>query len=656
MRDRAGRRHHLILAPMIERRSRRLSAVDLFLRQMTAGLGRFIPSSGNHAARLDRIEVMGTSIRSAGDSALAASARALRSRLLRSDVSGAPLEEAFAIVRELSHRLLGLRHHRVQLMGGLILADGGLAEMQTGEGKTITALLPAVAYALSGRPVHVVTVNDYLARRDGERLRPVYEALGLSVGIVQSGQSVASRRDAYAADVTYCTNKDLVFDYLRDRLALRQTPSEAPGSDSRGKASAERLLRGLSFAIVDEADSVLIDEAQTPLIIAGERPSDGSSASFATALDVASTLVEGRHFRISAAGRQIELEDRGRELLATVADRFEGVWRSPSASEELARHALSALHLYHRDRHYIVTNDKVQIVDEFTGRVMADRTWQYGLHQMIETKEGLVPSGQHDTLAQITYQRFFRRYVRLAGMSGTVREAAGELLAVYGLRLHVVPTHRPSRRRNLGTKISRTANEKWLEVALAAERETAVGRAVLIGTRSVAASEAVSAILTARGTSHVVLNARQDKAEAEAIGSAGAPGRITVATNMAGRGTDIHLSPEVAARGGLHVILTEFHESGRIDRQLIGRAGRQGDPGSFETIASLDDELFVRFAPVTTHVMAAGSRILPAVVAAFAPRTLAQAQAERRGRRVRRQVVRRDQDLDRSFFFSGSPD
>jgi preprotein translocase subunit SecA len=515
--------------------------------------------------------------------------------------------------------------------------------MQTGEGKTVTALLPAISYALSGRPVHVVTVNEYLARRDAEQLRPVYESLGLTVGIVESGQSHDMRRRAYSADVTYCTNKDLVFDYLRDRTAMR---SAAAGQKSH------LLLRGLSFALVDEADSVLIDEAQTPLILAGERPSEGQLPVFRAALELASTLIPGRHFRIVGARRQIELESNGRSVLDGMAYRFEGAWRSPDAREELLCQALSAVHLYQKDRHYIVLDGKVQIVDEYTGRVMPDRSWQYGLHQMIETKEGLTPTNQRDTLAQITYQRFFRRYVRLAGMSGTLREVDGEMLAVYGLRTTSVPTHAPSRRRCIGTTILPTVDQKWQEVALAARREAEAGRAVLIGTRSVAASEAISGILGANGVDHVVLNARQDKAEADAIGNAGLPGRITVATNMAGRGTDIHLSAEVTTRGGLHVILTEYHESARIDRQLIGRAGRQGDPGTFEIIASLDDEIFARFAPLATQVARGLYPFVPSPVVVLAPRYLAQSAAERKGRRTRREIVRNDQELDRSFFFS----
>lgn len=646
MREAGTRTTQIVIAPHAERRVRRLHAADLFLNRFSASMGG-LWRRDDYEKRIDRIESLEPRLRSLNDAELAASAQALRTTLLRSDVSGPALEHAFAIVRETARRIVGLRHHRVQLKGGLIMAGGGLAEMQTGEGKTITALLPAVAYALTGRPVHVVTVNQYLAQRDAELTRPVFEALGLTVGTVLVDQSGEERRAAYAADVTYCTNKDLVFDYLRDRLNHRAASTTRP---------SQQLLRGLTFAIVDEADSILIDEAQTPLIIAAERPSPGMDQTFARVLDVVSHMHVGHHFRIVADGRRIELEVAARQILAGVSSCFEGPLRSPRALEELACQALSALHLFHRDRHYIVVDDKVQIVDEYTGRLMQDRTWQFGLHQMIEAKEGLLTSGQRETLAQITYQRFFRRYVRLAGMSGTLREVATELRAVYGLTTTIVPTHRPTRRRRTGRRMFRTSREKWEAVARAAEREALAGRAVLIGTRSVAASEAASQRLSEIGLAHVVLNARQDQAEAEAIRIAGTPGRVTVATNMAGRGTDIHLSADVAKRGGLHVILTEYHESERIDRQLVGRAGRQGDEGTFEEIVSLDDEIFMCFAPKASNLAAAASRLLPIRLVAEWPRIVAQSTAEAKGCRVRRQIVKSDQNSNRSLFFAGSPD
>jgi len=639
---------NLSVLPTIERHVGRLRPVDQWLYGVGSSVRSWMPSAiGGYGRQLDRIERLSSEMARLDDACLAAEAQRLRSRLLRDDAKGAGVERAFAIARETTHRRLGLRHHRVQMLGGLVMINGGFAEMRTGEGKTITALLPAATYALSGRPVHVVTVNEYLASRDAEQLRPVYEALGLTVGVVESNQSSELRRRAYEADVTYCTNKDLVFDYLRDRLASR---------DRQAQQRHRMLLRGLAFAVVDEADSVLIDEAQTPLILAEERPASSEDAPYAAALTYAQALREGRDFHIRRPGNQIELTDAGQRRLSDGTCLFQGSWRAPAARAELITNALGALHLYQKDRHYIVSDGKVQIVDEFTGRVMADRTWQLGLHQLIETKEGLQPGGQRNTLAQITYQRFFRRYLRLAGMSGTVREVAGEIGVVYGPIVQKVPTHQKNRCRNMGLSMTSSMSAKWLAVADAAERVASTGRPVLVGTRSVAASEAIATLLAKRTTPHVVLNARQDKFEAEAIAQAGQAGRITVATNMAGRGTDIHLAKGVAGRGGLHVILTEYHESARIDRQLIGRAGRQGDPGSYQVIASFDDEIFGRFAPSATRLARIVHAVIPARFIALTLRYLAQSTAERAGRRLRRRIVQRDQQLDQTLLFSGNPE
>jgi preprotein translocase subunit SecA len=637
MPDRAAARAHLTLAPVVERRVERLWRLDQLLHEAMPGMWLRIGAGPRQRARLDAIERAGAAHRTMPLQALVDAGRALRPRLLRDDVRGPAVDAAFALIREVTGRLLGKRHHRVQLEAGLAMIEGRLAEMRTGEGKTLTALLPAISYALSGRPVHVVTVNDYLAKRDADLLQPVYAAFGLTIGIVQAGQSSDERRQIYAADVVYSTNKELVFDYLRDRIALR-SPA--------GPRSL--LLRGLAFAIVDEADSVLIDEAQTPLLVAAERQRAEPAPPYSDALRESASFREGREFTRVGHGRQIELTAQGRRRCEACAARWTGVWRAERAAQELLRHALAAVHVFMRDRDYIVTDGKVQIVDEFTGRVLSDRSWQLGLHQAIEVKEGLSPSAPRETLAQLTLQRFFRRYVRLAGMSGTAREVAGELRGIYGLSVCAIPTHRPSRLVDRGCRLHATASAKWAAVVAAVAREVAAGRPVLVGTRSVAASERIAAHLAEAGIAHVVLNARQDAREAETVAEAGRAGRVTVATNMAGRGTDIHLGAGVAAAGGLHVILTEYHESARIDRQLIGRAGRQGDPGSYEIIASLEDDLFVRFAPLL--------RSWPTQLATHIAPRLAQSAAGRAGRRLRRQIVARDQSLDRAFFFAGRPD
>src|SRR6185312_13295853 len=539
------------------------------------------------------------------DAALLEAATSLRARMVRAGASRDNMIRAFALTREACARQLGLRHYRVQLMGGAAMLGRCIAEMETGEGKTITALLPAAAFALAGRPVHVVTVNDYLAERDAAQLRPAYEALGLTVGLVVHGQRPDERRHAYAQDVTYCTNKDLVFDYLRDRMAIgrrRGRPRQmvqALTGEQPGSGNARLLLRGLHVAIVDEADSILIDEARTPLILAG---SDGGTAEnadsmYGDSLELVSSLEPGIHWRMMPRERSVELTDEGREELARRPSGRPGLWVARRAREELAERALSALHLFHRDKQYIVSGGKVQIVDEFTGRVMPDRTWESGLHQMVEAKEGVEVTGRKITLARITFQRFFRRYQHLTGMTGTATEVAGEIAGVYRLGVVRVPTNRPSQRRGKGEHVFTRASDKWNAIVDSARQCTEHGQSVLIGTRSVETSEHVSRLLDLAGLRHTVLNARQDRMEAEVVAAAGQPNRITVATNMAGRGTDIRLSRSVREAGGLHVILTEYHESKRIDRQLSGRGGRQGDPGGFECFAALDDEILARFGP-----------------------------------------------------------
>ena len=537
------------------------------------------------------------------DQGLREAADEVRARSLLVRANADQVASAFAIAREAARRHRGLRHFQVQLLGGAVMMSGALAEMQTGEGKSLTALLPAITAALMGRPVHIITVNDYLARRDAEELAPVYNALGLSVGLVQQGQAPQDRRRAYMCDITYCTNKELVFDYLRDRLALGDRRSRSRllldqivRTSSSGR-SQHLLLRGLHVAIVDEADSVLIDEARTPLILSGlQEGGECEAEQFAVALEIARRLVEGDDFHVLVSEKSVRLTEQGTRRIFGLTSKLPGLWIIRRAREEFIRQALSALYVFQRDVQYIVNSGKVQIVDEYTGRVMPDRSWEHGMHQLIEAKEGCAVTQRHLTLARITYQQFFRRYHHLCGMTGTAQEVAGELRAVYGLRVVSVPTNRKLCRTNAGTQIFTESRFKWKAVVESAKAALSQGRAVLIGTRSVDASEHVGALLSGTGLYPVILNARNDRGEARIVASAGQPRRVTVATNMAGRGTDIQLHPTVREAGGLHVILTEYHESRRIDRQLFGRAGRQGDPGSYELIVALDDELFRRFA------------------------------------------------------------
>lgn len=609
---------------------------------------------------VDLAEEHRRSFRSALDSELHMRARAMRGRLRRDGFAPELVGECFALVSEAASRSIGQRHYESQLMAGWSLLQGKLVEMETGEGKTIAATLPACAVALAGYPVHVITVNDYLASRDAEQMGSLYRFLGLSVGVVVQGMPRPERRKAYAQAVTYCTNKELAFDYLRDRVALERRSSRLHLAleKLRGEPAREDdlVLRGLHFGIVDEADSVFIDEARTPLILSSAtRPAEEKEIS-RRALGFARALIAGEHYGKDLLERSVTLTDAGRAQVGALAAGLEGVWTSKRAREELVTQALSALELFRRDLHYVVSDGKVQIVDESTGRVMPDRSWERGLHQMIEAKEDCELTERRETLARMTYQRLFRRYLRLAGMTGTAKEVSREIKLVYRLDVVRIPLHKPSRRIYRGSRVCVSAADKWRTVADAVERiAVSEGRPVLIGTRSVKASEEISGVLAARGIEHALLNAKQDGAEAEVIAAAGRPGRVTVATNMAGRGTDIRLDPQVAANGGLHVILTEYHESRRIDRQLFGRCARQGDPGSCEAIVSLEDEIFTVCAPLPTRFvrrLAGSGRKIPPMVY-FGLRLLAQFSAERRNAYVRVQNLKLDRRLDQVLAFSG---
>ncbi|HET9977150.1 MAG TPA: hypothetical protein VFQ20_06930, partial [Burkholderiaceae bacterium] len=609
-----------------------------------------------------RVAALRSEVAALDDAALRAAADALRLPLRRRGFAFDNVARLFAIVREAATRVIGQRHYDSQVIAGWWLLQGSLVEMATGEGKTFAATLPAVAAAWAGLPVHVITVNDYLAERDAAALAPLYGFFGLRTAALVHGRERAERRAAYGADIAYASNKELAFDYLRDRAALgdRASPLHLAVEalrDGSPRAGAT-VLRGLAFAIVDEADSVFIDEARTPLILSLQRDGAGASAPCEAALHIAASLQEGVHYALEPAHRRVRLVDDGRDEVVrqAAADGALSLYASEREAEESVERALSALHLYARDQHYVVVDGKVQIVDESTGRAMPDRAWERGLHQMIEAKEGLALTGARETMARITYQRLFRRYLRLSGMSGTVTEVAAEIGRTYGPAVARVPLHKPSRRRDLGARCVVDAPAKWRAVADAVERTASVEqRPVLVGTRTVKASEQLSALLAARGIEHVVLNANQDGDEAAIVAAAGQAGRVTVATNMAGRGTDIVLAPGVAERGGLHVILTEYHESRRIDRQLFGRSARQGDPGSGEAIVALDDEVFVSHAPwlvraLAPQVQRGGARGAAALALL---RVVAQFNAEARNRDARESSLRNDRRYARLLAFAG---
>ncbi len=536
-----------------------------------------------------------------------AEAQRLRRRLGRRGMTDELQAVAVALFSELSRRQTGQRPYPAQLLAARAMLDRRLVEMATGEGKTLAAALAAATAALARVPVHVVTANEYLARRDADALRPVFAGLGLQVGVVTHDLGTDARRQAYRCDVTYCTAKELVFDYLRDRLSRRSIEGDHQGGlqgELRRRAhrlatgdAAGTLLRGLCMAIVDEVDSVLIDEASVPFILSRAEDHRGKREHYARALELARGLVPDEDFILDPASNAVELTACGRAKTEPQAAQGDVLWRVQRFREEALCLALSALHLFHRDRHYLVRGGAVHIIDDTSGRVAPGRAWSRGLHQLIELKESCKPSAELVTAAQITYQRFFSRYLHLCGMSGTLLEGRAELHKVYGVPVVRVPLRKPSRRAVLPTRVFGTHEARWGFVVQRAREIQARGSAVLIGTDSVADSQALSQRLDAAGLAHVVLNARQDRHEAQVIATAGQPGRITVATSMAGRGTDIALSESVARNGGLHVMLCQANASRRIDRQFTGRAARHGEPGSCETLLSLESPPVLAYLP-----------------------------------------------------------
>ena len=618
---------------------------------------------------LEATERHAAGMRDMSDAALHAAARAAGAALRADpDESLDSVARVLAPVCEAASRVLGQRPYPPQVLAAFACTRGMLVEMATGEGKTLAACIAAATIALSSTPVHVLTVNRYLAERDAAFAGPLYDFFGLACGLVTEAVPPDARRAAYRCPITVAVNKDIAFDYMRDRLALDRWPGNA-----RRKVAALRetvtgsapLLRGLYHAIVDEADSVLIDEARTPLILsAGTENARRDVEIFDRALDICGQLRPGVDYALIEGERRAVLLPPGRRAVevlspddaATPSDAEPAPWDVPEEREHLIEQALTARHMLIRDEHYLIRDGKAQIIDEFTGRVLADRTWNDGLQELIERKEDLDLSPRRETEARMTYQRFARRYRRLSGLSGTLHEVAGELWRVYGVRVARVPTNRPDRktiRAPLGHFDEAT---KWRSIAARAAALHASGAPVLIGTRTLAASARASEALSAIGLPHVVLNAAQDATEAEIVAAAGHAGAITVATNMAGRGTDIRIDETVEAGGGLRVIVSEPHEARRIDRQLIGRCGRQGQRGEAEIHMSLDDALLAR------HCTFAERAAARALLAATGGRSVVWAahRAQRRSERLhagmRRDLLRSDEWLEDAIAFAGEPE
>lgn len=581
-----------------------------------------------YAQKVEQINALEPAMQALSDEALRAKTEEFKQRYASGETLEKLLPEAFAVVREGGKRALGMRHFDVQLIGGMVLNSGKIAEMRTGEGKTLVATLPTYLNALTGKGVHVITVNDYLAKRDAEWMGKLYNFLGLSIGINLSQMQHDAKQLAYAADITYGTNNEFGFDYLRDNMVYSRE---------------ERVQRGLSYALIDEVDSILIDEARTPLIISGQ--ADDSIALYNQINAIAAKLVpqteeEGAgDFWVDEKAQNVVMSEQGHEhsevLLTEAGLLAEGSSLYESSNITLVHHlyaSLRARNLYHRDQHYVVRDGEITIVDEFTGRMMSGRRWSDGLHQAVEAKEGVEIQKENQTLASITFQNYFRMYAKLSGMTGTADTEAYEFNQIYALETVVIPTHRPMQRKDAMDKVYRTAREKYEAVILDIKDCQKRGQPVLVGTTSIENSELISKLLTEAKLEHQVLNAKQHEREAHIIVQAGRPGVITIATNMAGRGTDIVLggNPEpeitaleadetltaaqkeariaelkaewqvrhdsVLAAGGLHIVGTERHESRRVDNQLRGRSGRQGDAGSSRFYLSLEDQLLRIFA------------------------------------------------------------
>ncbi|HEX3463445.1 MAG TPA: preprotein translocase subunit SecA, partial [Candidatus Elarobacter sp.] len=546
-----------------------------FLKTLFDGNERELKKLRRTAERVNALE---PEISALTDDQLRAKTDEFKARLEKGETLDQLLPEAFAVVREVGKRVLGMRHFDVQIMGGQALHEGNVAEMRTGEGKTLVATLPVYLNALTGKGVHVVTVNDYLAKRDAEWMGPIYEALGMSVGVIQHDLEPPERRAAYDSDITYVTNNEVGFDYLRDNMAWTLD---------------QMVQRHLNFAIVDEVDSILIDEARTPLIISGQ--GHDATELYGQFAKIIPRLVKDEDFTVDQKAHAAPITEKGVakvEKMLGVSNLYDQ--RNLELTHQLNA-ALKAWNLFHKDQQYIVKDGEVVIVDEFTGRLMYGRRYSEGIHQAIEAKEGLQVRSEDQTLATITFQNYFRLYDKLAGMTGTAKTEEREFREIYGLNVVVLPTNQPVRRKDFADIVYRSEEAKFNAVIddIIAEHEK--GRPVLVGTRSIEKSERLAGMLRRRGVECNVLNAKYHEQEAQIIKDAGLYGAVTIATNMAGRGVDIKLGEGVPELGGLHIIGTERHESRRIDNQLRGRSGRQGDPGTTRFYIALEDELMRLF-------------------------------------------------------------
>ncbi len=574
------------------------------------------------------------------------------------------IEKAFALIREASFRTLQMRHYPVQLASGLATELGMIAEMSTGEGKTLSVTLPAIIAGWRGKGCHVLTVNDYLSARDEEEMSKLYRFCGCTSSSITGETEPPQRREGYLCDITYATNKEVAADFLRDSLALGRISSLSdaliakfafdPADPSSMVGTPDRcVMRGLACAIIDEADSIMVDEAVTPLIISTDSENQQQIDAFSQAAEVAKLLNIDEHYTLNYKYSEVTITHKGSDRIEEISKEWGGIWAGRRRREEMVDQAINAKDFFLKGKQYIIQEDKIVIVDQFTGRLMPDRTWRDGLHQAVEAKEGVEIQPPKATMARISFQRFFKQYNKLAGLSGTVSEALPEFWQVYHMHGVVIPTHKPCIRKQAPDQIFACKEGKWAAVVENIKEVHRTGRPILVGTRTVKDSQHLAQMLKEAGLEHQVLNAIHHEQEASIVSGAGLENKITVATNMAGRGTDIKLGSGVRELGGLHVIATDRQDSGRVDRQLFGRAGRQGDSGSAIAFASFEDELILKYAPrqakkykdsVNTKKLAKGAKKI------F---DKAQNKAQRIAMGQRKGVMKTDDWLDEFLGFAG---
>lgn len=619
------------------------------------------------------VDALAPEIRNMSEAALDDYITRTREIFIRGRQDYAAVNRALAAVREVARRVTGEEAYVVQLMGALGMYHGGIIEMLTGEGKTLTGSLAAALIAWQHKHLHILTVNDYLAARDAAGRKPIFSRCLIDVGAVTQDTEQQERFEVYAKGIVYCTPKQVVADWLRDqiRLGRHTTPWAARNLFMLTGSNGDRgpMVPGLRAALVDEADAVLIDEGVVPLIIARARREDEMSQVYREAAAMAVRLDEGPDYSMDHVHRRADLKRRGSDRLRAFFNEIAGrggsaIWKAHRRGEELVRQALVARHCYVNQQQYQIVEGKIVIVDEYTGRFLPDRSWEHGLHQAVEAKENLDITADRETLARLSFQRYFRTYPFLCGMTGTAADATGEMEAVYTRPVTVIPTNRPVARKQLPMRVFKTQRDKWAAIVNSIEEIHNQGRPILVGTRSIASSELLSKMLASRGLHHQVLNANFDKDEADVISRAGLgkskdqmdrSAAITVATNMAGRGTDIKLDAAAREAGGLHVLLTEMHGAKRIDRQFIGRAGRQGDPGSAQTFVSMEDELITKFMSVAAKVLRERPghpefRSIKVLESLF---RFAQRKSELKDRRNRGSVLKQDDWIDKHLPGSG---